>query len=338
MRKRNEWWKEKLKREFFTKRYKTDVYKTNVFISSNSANASADSTTTATDKVKGIERDENSILFNEGKKKSLLQFEDRSTLDDISTTSVLSFPKYEIDETFCSSITKKRKLLNLISYNIAEKHQNIFYKKSDGTDNAFLFSNKIKPLQFSERINEVLLVHFLESDKIGKNRTVKKNLFDILYKKYSLVFFFKNTDHINEMNKYLNEFNELEKKSKEGTIIGRNNDINRDTNRNIHFDTFLQVKKNKIHLFYCYVSPYKFLLGDYFSRKISENLRTNYFKTKNFFFMNKGLNIEDENCFLLDTSLPSLLLIDKNCFVRYHIKGLFTKEASYYLFKVLNNL
>lgn len=265
-------------------------------------------------------------ILEKDKKRSFLKYDERDC--SANTPDNDSFKNYEIDDTFSSSITKKKRLFNLIPYTIKQHHERIYYKKRDGTDNAFLFSNKIKPLQFSERVDEFLLVHSLDADNNSLIKTRKKNLFDILFNKYSLVYFFKNANDINEMDKYFSDFEKILRDQKE----------NRNEKEKINFDTFLQLKRKKIHLFYCFVSPYKYLWGNYFSTKISQQLRTNYFQKKNFFFMNGRLNINCENCLLVDTQLPSLLLVDENCFVRYHIKGLFTKEASHYLFKVLSDL
>ncbi|CRH02753.1 conserved Plasmodium protein, unknown function [Plasmodium relictum] len=265
-----------------------------------------------------VHTDKNAIL--QKKYENLLKFDDKVNAE-IETVK----KKYEIDDTFCSYITKRKRFFNLISYEIKKYEENIFYKKSDGSENAFLYSNKIKPLKYCDRISDILLVNCMYYN----NKTItKKNLFDVLYKKYSLVYFFSDTKHINEMNKYLEYF--------------ENNKKSYNIEHKINQECYLKLKKKQkpIHLFYCYVSPYKFLLSNYFSKKISENLKSNYFNNKNFFFINNKLNISDENTLLLlgNNSLPSLLLFDEHCYVRYHIKGLFTNEASYYLFNVLLNI
>ncbi|CRG96963.1 conserved Plasmodium protein, unknown function [Plasmodium gallinaceum] len=251
---------------------------------------------------------------------NLLKFKDNVNTD-IETVK----KKYEVDNTFCSYITKRKKIFNLLSYNVKKYEENIFYKKSDGSENAFLYSNVIKPLKYCDRISDMLLINCFHNNS---KTIIKKNLFDVLYKKCSLVYFFMDTKQINEMNKYLEDF---EKNKKNFNIEHK-----------INQDCFLKLKKKQkpIHIFYCYVSPYKFLLSNYFSKKISENLKSNYFDKKNFFFMNSKLSINDENALLLfrNNSLPSLLLFDEYCYIRYHIKGLFTNEASYYLFKVLLNI
>lgn len=230
--------------------------------------------------------------------------------------------EYKINETFSSCITKKRKLFNLIPYERKEVQENIYYKKDDGSGKAFLYSNKIKPLKYCERLDELLYVQLRASNKM-----VKKNLFDILYNKNSLIFFFTHTNHINEMNEYLNDIEERKKETLHGDFD------------KIVYSTYIRLKKEPIYLFYCYVPPYKLVLGNYVNPKVYEQLRNTYFQNKSFFFINDKLKHKHENSLLLDnTSLPSLLLIDHHCFIRYHIKGLFTKESSYFLYNVLMNL
>ncbi|SBT81005.1 conserved Plasmodium protein, unknown function [Plasmodium malariae] len=300
------------------------------------------------------------------KKDIILKFKDESNLEG-ENRSVIIRDKYVVDDTFSSYITTRRKFLNFFSYDIKTYQDNMLYKKSNGCENAFLYSTKIKQLKYSDRISTNIYVHIFNSHYDGANSLgdtapsfighnkffFKKSLFDILFKKYSLVYFFTDTNHISEMGKYLNDF-VLQNKKKcniEQEIINTEG-------------CFIKLKKNAhpIHLFYCYVPPYKFFLSTYFTKKIALSLRNAHFdnaNNRNFFFLTNKLNAQDENALLLshtnnctshsnsnsnahyysaNNSLPSLLLFDEHCYVRYHIKGLYTNEASHYLFNVLLNI
>ncbi|CXJ24776.1 conserved Plasmodium protein, unknown function [Plasmodium berghei] len=251
-----------------------------------------------------------------------------------------TYKKYIIDETFCSYITKRKTFLNIMSYDIKIRQRDMLYKKSDGCNNAYLYSTKLKKLKYSDRINNYLNVNLFNNGN-SYNKSIsnnnenylisKKSLFDILYKKYSLVYLFPDTKYIEEMNKYLDDFN----KRKDNYNI-KDNIFNDEKNI-----IFLKNKKKSIHIFYCYVSPYKFVLSSYFSKKIAKNLKINYFNDQNFFYIDSKLNTNDQNILLFQNhmnKLPSLLLVDNYCYIRYHIKGLFTNESSYYLFNAIMNI
>ncbi|CDU20843.1 conserved Plasmodium protein, unknown function [Plasmodium yoelii] len=242
--------------------------------------------------------------------------------------------KYIADDTFCPYITKRKTILNIMSYDIKIYQKDMLYKKSDGCNNAYLYSTKLKNLKYSDRINNYLNVNFFNKSITNNNDDYiisKKSLFDILYKKYSLFYIFPDTNYIDEMNKYLDYFN----KRKENYNI-KDNIFNDEKNI-----IFLKNKKKPIHIFYCYVSPYNFVLSSYFSKKIAKDLKTNHFNNQNFFYIDSKLNTDDQNILLLQNNmnkLPSLLLVDNYCYIRYHIKGLFTNEASHYLFNAIMNI
>ncbi|SCN63432.1 conserved Plasmodium protein, unknown function [Plasmodium chabaudi chabaudi] len=279
---------------------------------------------------------ENNMTVNVKKNETsqLLKFNDNTNNINIQTPI---YKKYVIDETFCPYITKKKTFLNIISYDIKVYQNNMLYKKSDGCNNAYLYSTKLKSLKYSDRISSYLNVNLFTNGNAGNSYNndnyliSKKSLFDILYKKYSLVYLFPDTKYIEEMNKYLNDFN----KRKDSHNI-KDNIFNDEKNI-----IYLKNKKKPIHIFYCYISPYKFVLSSYFSKKIAKNLKTNYFNDQNFFYIDSKLNTNDENVLLLQnhmSKLPSLLLVDNYCYIRYHIKGLFTNESSHYLFNAIMNI
>ncbi|SBS88702.1 conserved Plasmodium protein, unknown function [Plasmodium ovale] len=275
-----------------------------------------------------------------GMKNELLTFHDN--LDALQDTQS-SWSKYQIDDTFSPYIKKKKKFLNMLSYEVKKYDDSMLYKKSDGCENAYMYSTNVKSLQNSDRVSDNLYVNVFDSSD-HSNRSnrgnfsgcsevpvLRKSLFDILYKKHSILFLFTDIKHMYEIDKYVNHF---EKRKNSYNLQHRI--MNEDGNI-----LLLRKRKEPINIFYCYVSPYKFLLSSYFSKKTAQHLKRNYFSKKNFFFLNTKLNVDDQNALMFyhdsrsDNSLPSLLLIDKYCYVRYHIKGLFTNEAAHYLLRAL---
>ncbi|SBT49519.1 conserved Plasmodium protein, unknown function [Plasmodium ovale wallikeri] len=275
-----------------------------------------------------------------GVKNELLTFHDN--VDALQDTQS-SWSNYQIDDTFSPYIKKKKKFLNVLSYEVKTYDDSMLYKKSDGCENAYMYSTNVKSLQNSDRVSNNLYVNFFDSSDhnnrsnrgsfVGRSEVpiLRKSLFDILYKKHSILFLFTDIKHMYEIDKYINHF-----EKRKNTYNLQHRIMNQDGNI-----LLLRKKKEPINIFYCYVSPYKFLLSSHYSRKTAQHLKRNYFRNKNFFFLNTKLNVDDQNALLFyhdsrsDSSLPSLLLIDEYCYVRYHIKGLFTNEAAHYLLRAL---
>ncbi|EUD66040.1 hypothetical protein C922_03510 [Plasmodium inui San Antonio 1] len=255
--------------------------------------------------------------------------------------------RFHIDrDTFSPYLTKRKTALKFISYHVKEYQEGMLYKQSDGSEKAFLYSTKIKKTQYSDRISSNLFVRCF-SDGDDRGRVSRKSLFDILFRKFSLLYLFTDTSHIHEVKKYLADFS-LQKgeHGKDEPCTKHIQPI-----RMTEEGNFVQLRDRQqpIHLHYCYVSPYRYLLSTYFSKRIAQDLKANYFNGNNFFFINDRLSVEAENTLLLPGSrtvgsftphdtLPSLLLVDDCCYVRYHIKGLFTREASHYLFNVMRGI
>ncbi|SOV16512.1 conserved Plasmodium protein, unknown function [Plasmodium gaboni] len=283
----------------------------------------------------------------------------KENINNYDIEKVIDNNKYQVDNTFCDYIIKRKKFLGFFTYDIKKYQHNILYKKSDGSLLAYLYSNKIKPLIYADRISNVLYVNCINYININKNNNVynkncndnihfnykqsiikeKKNLFDILYKKYSLVFLFSDISHIDEINKYFIYFN------KQIKISNMDNSHNNFlyTQQIYPNSKFIKLrdKQKSIHIFYGYLSNYNFILSNYFSTNFYTNLKNTYFPNDNFFYINNKLNINDMNALLLQEgrqNLPSILLFDECCYVRYHIKGLYTNESAYYLFNILKNL
>ncbi|KJP88740.1 hypothetical protein AK88_01621 [Plasmodium fragile] len=249
-------------------------------------------------------------------------------------------------ETFCPYLTKRRTALKFISYHIKEYQQGMLYKKSDGSEKAFLYSTKIKKCHYSDRISTNLFVSCFSPGDHGEI-ICRKSLFEILFRKFSLLYLFTDTSHVHEVKKYLADF--ARQKGEDGKHASHTQNIQQ-INMNEE-GNFVKLRdwQEPIHLYYCYVSPYRYLLSSYFSKRIAQDLKANYFKGNNFFFINDRLSVDVENTLLLPGSrtvgsftpndtLPSLLLVDDCCYVRYHIKGLFTREASHYLFNVMKGI
>ncbi|GAW83702.1 hypothetical protein, conserved [Plasmodium gonderi] len=329
---------------------------------------------------------ENDVILKKKKEKSddfPLRFMENSNKNNISVynTKGKDINKFQIDQdTFCSYLTKRRKLFKFISYDVKKYEHDMFYKMSDGGENAFLYSTKIKKSLYSDRISSNLYVNCFPTVGSSSEETVRgrssnsnysnkeclnlstthhnefikrKNLFDILYKKNSLLYLFTDTSHVHEMEKYLNDFSYQKKTShtQNGIDDLRSHEGSNQEKQKMQMfkgGNFIKLKEKQkpINIYYCYVSPYKYIISTYFSKKIAQNLRENYFSTNNFLFINERISVEDEDTLLLPGSrtvassnsndmLPSLLLVDDCCYVRYHIKGLFTREASHYLYNVL---
>ncbi|SOV79403.1 conserved Plasmodium protein, unknown function [Plasmodium sp. gorilla clade G3] len=285
----------------------------------------------------------------------IIKFKDNINNDDIE--KIVDENKYQVDNSFCGYLIKKKKILSFFSYDIKKYEHNILYKKSDGSLLACLYSNKIKPLIYADRISNVLYVNcinYVNKNKIEHNKNCndnihfhykqsiikeKKNLFDILYKKYSLVFLFSDITHIDEMNKYFIYFNKQMKISNMDNLHN-NFSLTQQIYENAKI-LKLRDKQKSIHIFYGYLSPYNFILSNYFSTNFCMNLKNTYFPNDNFFYINSKLNINDMNALLLQEgrqNIPSILLFDECCYVRYHIKGLYTNESAYYLFNILKNV
>lgn len=293
----------------------------------------------------------------------MIKFKDNINNDDIE--KIVDKNKYQVDNSFCSYLIKRKKFLSFFSYDIKKYEHNILYKKSDGSLLAYLYSNKIKPLIYADRISNLLYVNcinYVNKNKMEHNMEhniehnkncndnihfyykqasikEKKNLFDILYKKYSLVFLFSDITHIDEMNKYFIYFN------KQMNISNMDNPHNNFAHTQQIYENGkilkLRDKQKPIHIFYGYLSPYNFILSNYFSTNFCMKLKNTYFPNDNFFYINSKLNINDMNALLLQEgrqNLPSILLFDECCYVRYHIKGLYTNESAYYFFNILKNV
>ncbi|CAG9472396.1 unnamed protein product [Plasmodium vivax] len=249
-------------------------------------------------------------------------------------------------DTFRPYLTKRRSALKFFSYHVKEYQEGMLFKQSDGSEKAFLYSTKIKKCQHSDRISSNLLVSCFSGGDRGE-RVSRKSLFDILFGKFSLLYLFTETSHVHEVGKYLADF--ARRKGQHGAHPPYNQHIQHTQQMRMVEEgnaVRLRDRQEPIHLHYCYVSPYRYLLSTYFSKRIAQDLKANYFNKNNFFFINDRLSVDAENTLLLPGSrtigsftphdtLPSLLLVDDCCYVRYHIKGLFTREASHYLFNVI---
>ncbi|ANQ11133.1 Uncharacterized protein PCOAH_00053520 [Plasmodium coatneyi] len=249
-------------------------------------------------------------------------------------------------DTFCPYLTKRRTAFKFIPYHVKEYQEGMLYKQSDGSEKAFLYSTRIKKCQYSDRISNNLYVSCFSAGDNGE-RVSRKNLFDILFRKFSLLYLFTDTSHVHEVKKYLSDF--ARQKGEHGKHSPYIQQIQQISNHEEGNFVKLRDRQQPIHLYYCYVSPYRYLLSTYFSKKIAQDLKATYFNGNNFFFINDRLSADVENTLLLPGSrtvgsftphdtLPSLLLVDDCCYVRYHIKGLFTREASHYLYNVMKGI
>ncbi|CAA9991116.1 conserved Plasmodium protein, unknown function [Plasmodium knowlesi strain H] len=247
-------------------------------------------------------------------------------------------------DSFCPYLTKRKTALKFFPYHVKEYQEGMLYKQSDGSEKAFLYSTKIKKCQYSDRISSNLYVSCFSAGDDG-GRVCRKSLFDILFRKFSLLYLFTDTSHVHEVKKYLADF------ARQKGEHGKHTPHTHHQISIIEDGKFLKLRDRQqpIELYYCYVSPYRYLLSTYFSKKIAQDLKANYFNGNNFFFINDRLRTDVEDTLLLPGSrtvssftphdtLPSLLLVDDFCYVRYHIKGLFTREASHYLYNVMKGI